>query len=216
MKPIYILSHAKVPGAKSLPLIQHTYLHPRIDITSYDYLIFTSKTAVFALDTMEYSWKQIPALAIGNATAKAIKERGGRVAFIAKSFYGEDFAKDIATQFSKKKRFLYLRAKVVSTDIAKLLRDEGMRVDQAIIYTTSCAECTSIQPPPQGAVILFSSPSTVRCFFRCFSWDTSYKAVAIGKKTAATFPQNIQVHVFEQKTLAQIVDFIRNKRFHLL
>ncbi len=216
MGPIYVLSDTKVPGAKSLPLIEHTYLHPDIDFASYDYLIFTSKMAVFALDAMEYAWRQTPALAIGKATAKAIEERGGRLAFVAKSFYGEDFAKEIATHFPKEKRFLYLRAQVVSTDVATLLRGEGFLVDEAIVYATQCRACETLTPPESGAVIIFSSPAIVRCFFSCFSWDAGYRAVAIGKKTAAAIPEGIEVTIFEQKTLAQIVEFIRNKRLHLL
>ncbi len=211
MAPIYILSDTHVPGARSLPCIRHRYLHPSISFETYDYLVFTSKNAVIAIDSFTSAWKKIPALAIGKATARAIEERDGTLTMVASSFYGEDFAKEISQKFSASKKFLYLRAKTVSTDVAKLLQNHGFIVDEAIVYETECVECDSLQAPEKGAYILFSSPSTVDCFFRCFLWDISYRAVAIGKKTAAALPSHIKPLLFEQKTLAEIVEFIRNQ-----
>ena len=216
MRPIYILSDTQVPGARSFPCIRHRFLRPDLDLSFYDYLIFTSKNAVFAIDGFTHEWKNIPALAIGKATARAIQERGGKLAMIASSFYGEDFAKEIVQKFPPSKKFLYLRAKIVSTDVAKLLRNEGYQVNEAIVYETECVECDALKIPEKGAYIIFSSPFIVHCFFRCFSWDPSYKAVAIGKKTAAALPSYIEPLLFEQKTLAQIVEFIRNQSYRLL
>ena len=211
MRPIYILSDTQVPGARSLPCIRHRFLRLGLDLSYYDYLIFTSKNALFAIDSFTPEWKTIPALAIGKATARAIEERGGKLAMVAASFYGEDFAKEIVQKFPPFKKFLYLRAKIVSTDVAKLLRSEGYQVDEAIVYETECEDCDVRKSPEKGAYIIFSSPFIVHCFFRCFSWDPSYKAVVIGKKTAAALPSYIEPLLFEQKTLAQIVEFIRNQ-----
>ena len=44
---------------------------------------------------------------------------------------------------------------------------------------------------PKNSTIIFSSPSTIKCFFENISWDESFKAVSIGKTTSKYFPQNI-------------------------
>ncbi len=206
---IFILSDTEVAGATKLPVIRQHYFPPPKNIAQYNYLIFTSKNGVKAVDFYTNEWKKIPSLAIGKATAKTIEQLGGKVAFVAESFYGEDFIKEIARKYDRKKRFLYLRAKEVVTDMKTLAKDLGIKLEEAVVYETKCLECENLEPPPAGSTIVFSSPSTVRCFFRCFAWDSSYKAVAIGKKTAAHLPQNIPVRPFEQKSLQEIVAILQ-------
>lgn len=206
---IFILSDSKVVGAAKLPVIWQRYFPPPHNLREYDFLIFTSKNGVKAVNHYTDAWKNIPSLAIGKATAKVIEELGGRVAYVAKSFYGEDFIQEIAQQFGQENRFLYLRAKTVVTEMTVLAKRFNIMVDEAVVYETLCVECQNLQAPPKGSTIIFSSPSTIRCFFRCFTWDSSYKAVAIGKKTAAHLPQNIPFRLYEQKSLQEIVAILQ-------
>ncbi len=207
---IYILSDTDIQGAKKLPVIWQRYFPPSVDIAAYDYLLFTSKNGVKAINYYTDSWKTIPSLAIGKATAKTIEQLGGKVAFVAKSFYGKDFIKEVAKRF-KGAKFLYLRPKRVATDIAAIAKELGLDVKEAVIYETLCQECDRVEPPPKGSTIIFSSPSTIRCFFGCFEWDSSYRAVVIGKKSASAMPKNIFYILFEQMSLQEIVDSLQKK-----
>ena len=49
--------------------------------------------------------------------------------------------------------------------------------------------------PSKNAIIIFTSPSTIRCFFENFIWDESYTAVAIGTATKTHFPPNTKLYV---------------------
>ncbi|BCD62662.1 uroporphyrinogen-III synthase [Nitratiruptor sp. YY08-26] len=207
---IYILSDSDVEGAKKLPLIKQIPLVSSIEVDGFDYLIFTSKNSVKIINYFNPLWKKIPALAIGKATSKTIEQLGGKVIYKAKSFYGEDFAKEIAQKFDKNGRFLLVRGKKSLSDIKGILSQHGFSIDEKIIYQTVCEECKSLDKPEKGATIIFSSPSTIECFFRCFTWDPSYQAAVIGTKTAAYMPADISYKLFSQKSLQEIVDIIGN------
>ncbi len=193
VREIFILSEAQVEGAKSLPLITQRFFTLSFDLASYDYLLFTSKRGVEAIERITHDWKKVPAFAIGEATAKHIQELGGEVAGIANG-YGENLVKMVA-QIAPKGRYLVIRPKKVATPIATLLRKKGIRADEAVLYETICQECHKLEKPPKGSVIIFSSPSIVECFLDCFGWDESYKAVAIGQRTAQVLPSCIRPYI---------------------
>ena len=205
---LYILSSTPVKGATLMPVIEQRFFKKAIDFLSYDYLLFTSKNAVIAAERISDEWKRIPAIVIGNATAAKVEELGGRVAFVSTSFYGERLAKEISERFDPKRRYLFLRPKAVATDIADILEKKGFHIDEQVVYETRCVECQRVQAPPRGSIIIFSSPSTVRCFFRCFAWDESYRAYALGTKTAAALPEGIECRICEGNTLQECIDLI--------
>ncbi len=204
---VYILSDTPIEGAKRLPVIKQRFLDEKIDFTSYDYLIATSKNALLAAQRIDPSWKEVPLLAISDATAKKALEMGAKVAYVGKSGYGDDFAKEILGRFDPAKRYLYLRGKKVLSNLVSILQEAGFEVEERVVYETGCVECEGLKPPPKGSVIIFSSPSTIECFLRCFGWDESYKAVAIGKKTASFFPYEIKVA--PKPSLKAAVEFAR-------
>ena len=211
VKPIYILSNTKVEGAKQLPLILQHFYDVDIDLCKYDYLIFSSKNGVRALARLTNAWKYIPSLAIGKATASAIAKAGGNVVFVASKFYGQEFAKEIANRFDKQKRYLFIRGKKVLFDTGAYLRSQGFFVEEKILYETVCNSDKSLEKPPKNSIIIFSSPSTIACFLQRFSWDESYKAVAIGKKTASHIPSYIQYSLCEGVTLQECVERLIKK-----
>ncbi|WP_187647991.1 uroporphyrinogen-III synthase [Nitrosophilus labii] len=209
MGNIYILSNKDIQGANKLPVIKQIFFKKDLDFKKYDYLIFTSKNGVLAAEKISKEWREIPSLAIGEATAKMIEKYGGKVVFIAKKFYGDEFAKEISQNFDKNSKFLYLRAKRVLSKLAAILENRGFYVTESIVYETICEDCKKLKRPPKNSFIIFSSPSTIDCFFRCFGWDDSYKAVAIGKKTATYIPSNIDYIISPSQSLQATVDFIK-------
>jgi uroporphyrinogen-III synthase len=122
---------------------------------------------------------------------------GGRVIYQPDSFYGETLSRDIA-QFFRDRRVLYLRPKEISFDSKGFLQKEGILLQEQIIYETSCVEYSNNSKPPKGAIIIFTSPSTIHCFLKNFTWDKSYKAVVIGKSTKVHLPRDAEYVVADE------------------
>ena len=185
---IYLLSPLVKEGTFSLPMISFKLVADTIDFTGCDTLMFTSKQAVVSADKIDKRWKNYPSIAIGGATKKKIEALGGEVIYHPKYFYGEVLAKDIKSYFFDKK-LLYLRPKEISFDSRAYLSQEGIELQEQILYETSCKTYKIEEQPKKGAVIIFTSPSTIHCFFKNFSWDASYRAVLIGEATKKHLPK---------------------------
>ncbi len=213
MSDIFVLSQKRYEGVKNLPVIVFDYYDKEVDIRPYDALIFTSKNGVFALDQINGCWKSKDIYSIGTGTSQAVRELGGRIVYEAKSSYGDHFAREIRKRLYGKK-VLFLRPKVVTSSLNTILLDAGVMLDEEIIYETRCNDCHNLTSPPEGSVIIFSSPSTITCFFRCFDWDESYKAVVIGEKTASFMPQDIPFVLSEKQTIPACVETA--KKFNYL
>lgn len=210
MKNIYILSDTKVDGALALPVIKQKFFSCNKNLHAFDYLIFTSKNGVLAAQNIDPSWRTVPAISIGKATSNMIRKMGGKIFLESDTGYGEELAKTIIMQIPKEKKLLHIRPKVVVTSLKELLQPNGYFIDECIAYETVCIDCTDLQKPPQGSIIIFSSPSTVRCFLNCFDWDESYKAIAIGKKTADVLPSYIDAKLPKEQTIKACIELAKS------
>ncbi len=191
---IYLLSpHAK-EGCTHLPMITFSIIEQMLTFEGCDMLMFTSKQAVISAEKLNPTWKEIPCLAIGIATAKQIEALGGTVQYQPKSFYGKTLSRDIVAKFRGKK-ILYLRPKEVSFDSKGFLEKEGIGLDEKIIYETNCIQYAKEDQPDKDAIIIFTSPSTIHCFLKIFEWDESYMAVVIGEATKKHLPANVRYEV---------------------
>ncbi len=202
---IYILSEKIFDGAENLPCIMIEYKDKEIDIGNYEALIFSSKNGVYALDHINPSWRELPSYAIGSGTAAAIKNSGGKVVYEAKSSYGNDFAKEIRVAL-KGKKSLFLRPVVVTSSLNRLLEEAGVLLSEEIVYETKCAPCDMLKKPESGAFLIFSSPSTIKCFFNCFSWDSSYQAIVIGDVTASAMPKDVSFRKSLKQTIPSCIE----------
>jgi len=208
--PIYLLSPTPKSGVRHLPMIKFEIVPQDIEFNKFDGLIITSKQGVIALNEISCGkWQTLPVAAIGDLTAKEVENRGGKVIFIASSAYGDVLASELALNF-KNYRWLYPRPKVVVSKIAADLRSCGIEVEEKIIYETSCVHYDNHSKPCKGAVLIFTSPSIVRCFFKNFSWDDSWRAVAIGKKTAFAFPDYVKPEISPTTSIDEAIRFSRN------
>jgi len=193
-KLIYLLSPIAAKDIIHLPMISFSILDVDIDFSEYDLLMFTSKQAVKSIEQINPEWKTVPCLAIGESTAKMIMSLGGEVVHQAQNFYGQTLSQDIVTLF-KEKKILYLRPKEVSFDARAYLETQGIVLDEKNIYETSCFSYDKTKKPSKNAIIIFTSPSTIRCFFKSFDWDKSYTAVVIGEVTKKHLPAYVCVEV---------------------
>jgi len=213
VKPkIYILSDTDVQGARKLPVIRQRFFKIEKDPQYYDYLLFTSKNGVRALlRSMQGPFPKV--LAIGKATAKEAENAQMEIAFVSKESYSEKMCEELCGFLPAGSRILYVRGKRTLFDTASALRECKAEVDEVVGYETVCVECDSLRAPEPGSVIVFSSPSTVRCFFSCFKWKKDYKAVALGKKTASYIPAGIEVHLSPGRTFKECLEYIENIYF---
>ena len=207
---IYILSDKEVQGAINLPVFEIRYLPQDIDLTLYDAIIFTSKNGIYAIDSFNKSWKDIPSYAIAPLTANVIKEYDGKLVYTSTQSYGDDFAQELIPLL-KGKKVIFLRALKVLSKLDIILKENGILLDDIAIYKTVLKDKIDKKlQPPKGSIIIFSSPSTIDGFFKHFSWDESYKAVAIGKVTKAHLPSDINCKVAPKPSLPGCVEFAKN------
>ena len=195
MGRIYLLSDYQIDNSKIkiLPVFKIEYLPKEIDFSKYDGIIFTSKNAIYSIDSFNPSWKNLPSYAIAKKTASIIKKLGGKVEFVGKKSHGDDFAKELI-DVAKGKKLLYLRAKEVVSNLVSILNDNGIKCEEEIIYETKCIEIKD-KNLEKNSIFIFTSPSSTKCFFQNFNWDESFKAIAIGKTTARFLPKNLNYQI---------------------
>lgn len=199
---IYLFSNTPKKGVKHIKIIDIEFLRPELTCSDYNAIIFTSKNSVKAMNKLDFSWQQIPAFTIGKSTANEVKKHGGVVEFTSQKSYGDEFANRIKPLLQKRK-ILFPRAKVVVSNIKKLL--SPLHVDELIVYETKCLTCNSIEKPPKNSILIFTSPSTIECFLECFSWDESYKSVCIGNKTSLALPKNATCRVSKKQSINECI-----------
>jgi uroporphyrinogen-III synthase len=204
---IYILSDKELVGCTTLNLIEFEYKKVDIDYTNYDTIIFTSKNGVKAVDNMSQEWKTKEILSIGSGTTKYINSLGKSISYEAKKFYGDTFGYEIL-DIVKNKRVLYPRAKKVVSNLVDTLKENSIDIDDIVVYETKCS--TNNLKLEKESIFIFSSPSTIECFFKNYTWDSSYTAVAIGAKTAKYFPKDIHIYISNIQTIEGSVEFAKN------
>lgn len=205
MDNIYILSDKKVQGAKNLSVFDIKFIEPNIDFTDFDALIFTSKNAIYSIDSFTNTWKDIPSYAIAPQTAEIINQLNGNLQFVGETNHGDKFALELI-ELLKNKKVLYIRGSKVVSKLVTTLNDNNIKCEEVIVYETICKKLPENTILPKGSTIIFSSPSTVKCFLDNLSWDESYKAISIGKTTANYFPSNIIPTISDTTSLKSCVE----------
>jgi uroporphyrinogen-III synthase len=202
---IYLLNDEKVKFAKNIPLFNIKYIKQHIDFSKYDALIFSSKNGVLAVESMSKDWKKIPSYVISEQTAKLVKDLNGKLGFVGKQRHGDEFAYEIIEEL-KGKKVLYLRASEIVSDIIDILNDNGVKCDDIVVYENHFIQQQEKKTLPKNSKIIFSSPSTIKYFFKVFLWDESYTAISIGNTTAKYFPKNIKPIIAEKTSIQACVN----------
>jgi len=195
-RDIYLLSPTIRDETISLPMIEFQSTSNSIDFSEVDTLLFTSKQGVKEANKISKEWQKYPSIVIGDATQKEVFKLGGKILYTSKKFYGKDLEEVIKKRFFNK-NILYLRPKVISYDIASNLSN----IKEAIIYKTSCKRYNLDSKPSKNAIIIFTSPSTIKCFLSNFKWCDDYRAVVIGDSTRSALPSYIQIYYQADKPM---------------
>ena len=205
VRSVYLLSPIKREGTLPLPMIRFETVVKKIDFSGCDTLMFTSKQAVKTAEEIDPIWKRIPCIAIGGATKKQIEALGGEVIYHPQHFYGKSLAEDIASFFANR-HILYLRPREISFDAKAFLAQKDIILHEQIIYETHCIAYPKEKQPPEGSIIIFTSPSTIHCFLKQFAWLGSYTAVVIGEATKAHLPANARCAVAKKPLIDACVE----------
>ena len=188
-----------------MPMIDFRLVASALDYQGCDTLMFTSKQAVVSAETIDPEWKRLPTIAIGAATARKIEALGGTVLYHPASFYGRELAQDVLAHF-RDRRVLYLRPRTVSFDSRDFLARAGYTLREQVIYETFCREHPAEAKPKSGAIVIFTSPSTIHCFLERFGWEKSYTAVVIGRATLEHLPEGADYIVAETPLIDACVE----------
>ena len=132
----------------------------------YDWLVFTSQTAV-AFVLARLLGRRFPAnlsaklAAVGTSTARVIEHAGAQVSLIPSDQRQEGLVSAFADLPSGTRVFLPIAAGGRAL-LADALRAQGCRVDVATVYETQPR--AGLPEPPEFDVAAFASPSALRAF----------------------------------------------------
>ena len=211
MSKIYLLSSKKYKDVENIQIFKINYINKDIDFSKYDFLIVTSKNAIYSVNSFNKNWKKIPCIAIAKMTAKEILKLDGIVEFVGTSGHGDEFAKEIIDKI-KGKKVLYLRAKKVVSNLVEILKENSIEVNESIVYETVCNDFVNLKIE-KNSTIIFTSPSSVECFFKKFQWNDSLKAVVIGKTTAKYLPNNISYEISAETSIEECIKMAKTIEF---
>lgn len=201
-RKIYLLNNIKYDGVENLEVFGVEYISSDINLKKYDALIFTSKNAIYSIDSFNKDWKNIDAYAIAPKTAEVISSYGGKLAFTGESSHGNNFAKELIPHL-KDKKVLYIRALKTVSKLTEILKNESIDIDELICYKTICKKTD--KKLEKNAIIIFTSPSSVQCFLKNYHWHESYDAICIGHTTAKYLPSEIKYKISSKTSIEECI-----------
>ena len=198
MKKIYLFSATPNPKALHVNTLDFDFFQPIINFSNYDYLVLTSKKAVDALQFYKKEeYIDIPALCISKFTKEYYEKFNGKILDIGDGI-GSNLQAIIDT-YPKDKKWLYLRAKEIAGD--------GLHVDEAIVYESRCSdEILNFKLDNKDAILIFTSPSSVRCFLQNNSLHVEQKVIVIGTTTAKALPTKINYKISDKTSIKSCLE----------
>lgn len=204
-KTIYLFSISSHPDTISVSSLDINFFQPFIDFSNYDYLIITSKQVSQALlGYKREEFVQKKALCISKESAKSFEEIGGSILEIGKG-YGDTLF-DTIKQYPKSTKWLYLRAKVVASHFVEESQKEGYSIDEMVVYESQCSQEIQNIVTKKRSVLIFTSPSSLKCFLKNHTIEKDQKVVVIGKTTAKIVPKGVDYTLAPQKTIESCVN----------
>ncbi|NQY20894.1 MAG: uroporphyrinogen-III synthase [Campylobacteraceae bacterium] len=207
MNNIYILNNLKFKDIINLEVFKINYLQNNLNILNYDALIFTSKNAVLSMKTFSEEWINIPSYAIALKTAEVLLNNNSKLVFTGKSSHGNEFAHELVSEL-KNKKVLYIRAKNTVSNLAEILKNNEINISSCITYETISKNNKKIILK-ENAIIIFSSPSSIKYFLEQYEWKKTYKAVVIGSTTAKYLPSYIKYVLSPQTSLEKCIELAK-------
>lgn len=167
----------------------------------------TSKQGISALGHYAMTWEHLKCIAVSEATARYAKESGAVDVETAEG-YGESIPKVLHAK-PRSGKWLYLRPEVIASSWVEQARSDGFRIDEAIVYATHCNTEVLAASVETDGVLIFTSPSTIRCFMEKYRFEPTHSVVAIGKTTQSALPEGIKSFLSPSTSVASAVELAR-------
>ena len=199
-KPMYLFSTSPHPDAISVNSLEITLLKPDINFSEYDYMIITSKQASKALqqyDSSEYVCKK--ALCVSTQTAKSYEDLGGVILEVGDG-YGDALTSKIKS-YPRNTKWLYLRAKVVASDFVEVCKNDGYDISEIVAYESKCSQDILDIKVDNGSVLIFTSPSSVKCYLKRHKINELDMVIVIGKTTGKALPFGVSYRVSQNASI---------------
>jgi uroporphyrinogen-III synthase len=203
LRPVYLISKTPYEGVIHIPILTISFLNPTIDFTQYEGIILTSKQALIALENYTFTWENLHCICVSDSTAEAAQHAGAMHIEV-----GNGYGKSIPDVLHSKKRqgkWLYIRPKVIASEWLERAREQGIVVDEVVVYETICNKDANAFSISDDALLVFTSPSSIECFCASYSILPSHSIVAIGKTTQSAFKNAKEVFVSPKASVASAV-----------
>jgi uroporphyrinogen-III synthase len=207
LRPIYLISKTPYEGVIHIPILKTFFFTPEIDFSRYEGLIVTSKQIFQALEPYPSVWKSLPIIAVSSPTADVFRAHGCTIAATANG-YGKEIIPILKNDF-KGFRWLYLRPKTVASEWAQSARDNGIWIEEAVMYETACNDAYPMSRIDPNGILIFTSPSSVRCFLKRYTIADTQRIVAIGTTTRSALDDAKEVLISPETSVASAVDLAR-------
>jgi uroporphyrinogen-III synthase len=177
----YGIASRELPCVETSPVEDPSALREAVRaLTADDLLVITSRAGARAVSTALGGRPcAAPVAAVGHATASACRDGGLRVTFQPSMPSGAALATELPLP---RGAILLARSDRAAPEPAEILARRGAIVGEVVAYRTA-----SVAPPdtvPEGAVVVFASPSAVDGFALSAAGRPIAAAVAIGEATA--------------------------------
>jgi uroporphyrinogen-III synthase len=190
-----------------IPILTISFLTPAINFNDYDGIILTSKQSIIALQYYRFSWNKLQCVCVSEPTAEAAREAGAVDVKVGDG-YGTSIP-NLLKSYKRNGKWLYLRPKVIASDWVERAREDGFSIDEAIVYETICNDGANHTEVEADGVLIFTSPSSVRCFTEKYPILPTHDVVAIGTTTQNALPSGIASHLSHETNVKAAVDLGR-------
>ena len=218
----------ELPSIRTVPLEdQSTLVHAFEEISSYQWIVFTSPTGVeIFFDEMDKkevdvrSIGQAKIAVIGEGTKKKLKEHHLLADFVPSVYDGDTLGAELAKELQGNEKILIPRAEAGNKKLTELLEQTGAKVDDIATYTTCYEKSRLIDEKKEletGSVdcVVFTSASTVKGFVedtRGLDY-TKVKAACIGKQTkAAADVYGMQTRMAKKATIESLIELVEEMK----
>lgn len=201
---IYLLSNEKFENVENIILNKIKYFDYKLN-DDFDILITTSKNALKKFENFKDENIFLKTLyVLSEKSANYAKNLG----FKDIKFPNKSYAKDLFLEFKdefKNKKCVYLRAKIIASNLDKYLLDYGVNLKQIISYENIAIKpnITNITHP---CIIIFTSSSSVDNFLKYFQIKKEDVLIAIGKQSSKKLLNHKNLIVSEKQDLKACVD----------
>jgi uroporphyrinogen-III synthase len=209
LRPIYLISKTPYDGVIHIPILTISFLTPEINFDLYEGIIITSKQGALALKHYTPNWSTLNVICVGESTAQEMKKLGAKRIECADG-YGVSIS-NLLHRFSG--RWLYCRPKIIASSWPSHAREEGMMVDEVIVYETTCNDAMERIDIAENGVLIFTSPSSIECFLQKYSFRGMHDIVVIGKTTQDALPLGIQSVLSQTTSVESCVEKARELSF---